>query len=335
MKDAVTFVMPAFNADMFIGEAVRSIQNQTLPNWKLIIADDGSTDDTLAEALKLAQKDERIKVLKSGKGSGSAYQPRKKAIMEADTEWVTPLDADDLIAPDYLEKLLELQRQTNADIVYPTMYTLAEPLNGSKIITPLDSAIINTSEEGKQCVRHTLDGWRINCNGGIIRKSLYVKTFGRFDSNVTYACADELLTRQLLLEAGSVAFSDTAYHYRENPESITRRKSGKLFEFLINTIALIPFIKKEYGVDSEEYVLAQRQNFHAYFDALRLFNRFTFTPSDAAYGRRLLSLSRDVMEGKVLKNNVSRRYMGLLKVGEKLARVALSIVDRNENSRPV
>lgn len=323
MAEGVTFVMPAYNVAPFIKEAVASLKSQNESNWRLIIVDDGSTDATLEVAERLAKEDERLKVLSMGSASGSAYQPRKRAILEAETEWVAPLDADDWVDADYLSKLLEIQRLTCADIVYPTMWNPGDAEKEPSVTTPLDTELLNRPFSGRDCIRYTLDGWRINCNGGIIRRELYLKAFGMFDSSVSYSCADELLGRQLLSITPRVTLSDARYFYRPNEDSITRKQSGKLFELLINTQALIPFVKDIYGKDSEEYLLAQRQNFHGYFDAVNLFNKFDFSREDRLYGLNLIKKAKSMIDRKILKGRVSPRYMALLPFGVNATRIAL------------
>lgn len=308
MED-ITFVMPAFNVERFIEKAVDSIKSQTIEDWRLIMVDDGSTDNTFKIASALSEKDPRITILKMDKPSGSAYQPRKKAILEAKTEWVAPLDADDWIAPDYLEKLIARQRETEADLIYPSMFTVK---NGEPVlITPTDKYLLNRIYAGKDCVKFTLDGWRINCNGGLIRKDLYVKAFSENDSSLVYSCADELLTRQLLLITPSVAFSDAAYFYRTNEDSITRKQTLKLFDYLINNKELINFTADNYPSGSEEEKLARRQNFHGVFDALSLLNRYSFSKEDTKKVYSLIADSHKLDKIGIISPYVSKKLLAV------------------------
>ena len=59
----VAVVMPAFNAECYIGEAIESVLKQTYRNFKLYIVDDGSRDDTFTIANGYASKDSRISVI--------------------------------------------------------------------------------------------------------------------------------------------------------------------------------------------------------------------------------------------------------------------------------
>lgn len=318
----VTFVMPAFNVEAYIKDAVASLKRQSVADWRLVIVDDGSTDSTLAVAKELAQSDGRIRVVSMPEGSGSVYQPRKRAILEATTEWVSPLDADDWIEDDYLEKLLRLQKETQADIVYPVMW---RPGAEGKPITELNPDLFVSVKKGRECVKLTLDGWNINCNGGLIRRGIYEEAFNKYDSSVRYSFADELLTRQLLSLAPAVAFSQAKYFYRPNEDSITRKKSVKLFHFLINNVALISFVKDIYGKDSEEYILAQRQNFHGYFEAVMLLGKYRFSEADRKEALRLMALSKSAMDLEVLKGNSSPRLRMLLPLNVNLLKLIFKL----------
>lgn len=96
----ISVIMPLYNAALYVEEAVNSVINQTYPYWELIIVDDGSTDNSLAIANGFF--DARIKVL-SQKNSGACVA-RNKALSLAQGAYVKFLDADDLLAPDCLEK---------------------------------------------------------------------------------------------------------------------------------------------------------------------------------------------------------------------------------------
>ena len=106
----VLIMMPAFNRESFIAEAIDSVRSQTYPNWKLVIVDDGSTDQTVSIAKGLAQKDERIEIIElNHKGECHA---RNTALTRADskTEFVAFLDSDDVWDSDLLQTLIESLR---------------------------------------------------------------------------------------------------------------------------------------------------------------------------------------------------------------------------------
>ena len=113
----VSVIMPAYNAGRFLEEAIRSVMAQTVTNWELLVLDDGSSDDTLMIAQRLAQTDCRIRVLPNENNMGVA-KTRNRGLDLCRGEYVALLDSDDLWYPQKLEKQLALMRETGADMSY-------------------------------------------------------------------------------------------------------------------------------------------------------------------------------------------------------------------------
>ena len=306
--------MPAYNAEKYIGAAIESVLNQTFSDWELIIADDCSTDSTPEIAKAYAAKDSRIRVLKTAAPSGSPYQPRKAAISVALADIVSPLDADDTITASNFEQMLRMREETGANIVYPVMY-VSDSDGGYSQFVPAGGNIIGSSMPGKEAVKYTLDGWRISCNGGLIDRRLYMEIFENSDSSISHGYSDEFLTRQLLYYADKVSFSPEKYLYRINTESVSRKKSIKLFHFLINNRLLHDFIGKRYAHDSETYLRMQRQLFHGIFDALRLKNSHDF--DQKRYDEEILPLlyqNISLIDWPLIRPHETKKYFYLLKI---------------------
>ncbi len=102
---AVTIVTPFYNMTEFIGETAESVFRQTFRDFEWLIVDDGSTDPHAGEVLDaLARRDGRVRVLhQANAGPGAA---RNRGFREARGPYVAQLDADDLLAPTFLEKCL-------------------------------------------------------------------------------------------------------------------------------------------------------------------------------------------------------------------------------------
>src|SRR5690606_29190550 len=102
----VAVVIPAWNADAFLGDSIESVRAQTFPGWRLIIIDDGSTDWTRPLAERYAAMDERITVQSQENAGLSAARNAGFAALPAEAEYCLFLDADDLLEPEALELLL-------------------------------------------------------------------------------------------------------------------------------------------------------------------------------------------------------------------------------------
>ncbi|MBR3610309.1 MAG: glycosyltransferase [Oscillospiraceae bacterium] len=113
----VSVIMPAYNMEKYIEEAVRSVIAQTYEDWELLIIDDGSIDDTVKIAEEIAKEDNRIYVLKNEKNMGVAYT-RNRGLDSCKGDLAALLDSDDYWDPKFLEKSVELENKTNADFVY-------------------------------------------------------------------------------------------------------------------------------------------------------------------------------------------------------------------------
>jgi glycosyltransferase involved in cell wall biosynthesis len=100
---AVSIVTAAYNASATLAETVESVLAQTERSWELVIVDDGSTDETLAIAEGFAASDPRIRVVAQANAGTAAA--RNAGVSVSSGEWLCILDADDLLLPDYLEKI--------------------------------------------------------------------------------------------------------------------------------------------------------------------------------------------------------------------------------------
>lgn len=99
----VSVVMPCYNAEKYIAEAIKSILDQTYPYFKLIIIDDGSTDKSREIIEKYVQRDNRIHLLCNVQNQGQVYT-RNRGIAECDTEYIALMDADDVALPYRFER---------------------------------------------------------------------------------------------------------------------------------------------------------------------------------------------------------------------------------------
>ena len=113
----VSVLMPAYNGEKYIEEAVRSVQDQSLTDWELVIVDDCSQDGTWEIVSRLAREDVRIHVYRNRQNLGPA-RTRNWGLDLCRGDYVALLDCDDMWYPRKLEKQVALARNSQADIVY-------------------------------------------------------------------------------------------------------------------------------------------------------------------------------------------------------------------------
>ena len=117
MSELVSIITPTYNAEKFIGETLKSVQNQTYQNWEMILFDDASKDETVKIISDFAEKDSRIKLFKLEKNSGNGFA-RNIALEKAVGKYIAYLDADDLWFPNKLEKQIEFLKENNLHFTF-------------------------------------------------------------------------------------------------------------------------------------------------------------------------------------------------------------------------
>jgi glycosyltransferase involved in cell wall biosynthesis len=102
MGELVSILIPAYNAERWIRDTIRSAVDQTWPHKEIIVVDDGSRDQTLSIARQFASKEVSV-VTQANQGSASA---RNHAFSICQGDYIQWLDADDLLAPDKIARQL-------------------------------------------------------------------------------------------------------------------------------------------------------------------------------------------------------------------------------------
>ena len=113
----VSIIMAAYNAEKTIEQAIDSVLSQTYTNFELLVVNDCSKDRTAELVKGIAATDGRVRLISNVKNSGVSYT-RKHGLEEANGSWIAILDSDDAWAPEKLEKQIELQNRTNADLLF-------------------------------------------------------------------------------------------------------------------------------------------------------------------------------------------------------------------------
>ena len=101
----ISVIVPCYNQAQYLPATLDSVFAQTYLNWECIIVNDGSTDNTEVIAKQYCEIDNRFKYL--SKDNGGLSSARNAGINNSLGEFILPLDSDDLIAPQYIEKALE------------------------------------------------------------------------------------------------------------------------------------------------------------------------------------------------------------------------------------
>jgi glycosyltransferase involved in cell wall biosynthesis len=110
MLPLVSILIPAYNADRWIADAIQSALNQTWQRKEIIIIDDGSVDQTASVASQFASRGVTV-VVQNNQGAASA---RNHAFSICRGDLIQWLDADDLLAPDKIEKQVSILNNSSS-----------------------------------------------------------------------------------------------------------------------------------------------------------------------------------------------------------------------------
>ena len=112
----VSVVMANFQAGDKIVPALQSVLGQTMADLEVIVSDDASQDHSMALVRALAKDDARVRLIESQTNGGPACC-RNRALDAARGSWIAVVDSDDIIHPERLERLLDVARRDDLDIV--------------------------------------------------------------------------------------------------------------------------------------------------------------------------------------------------------------------------
>jgi len=111
----VSIIVPVFNAELYLGACIDSILNQNYGNIEILIVDDGSTDQSEDICRKYLEIDDRIKyIYQQNTGASTA---RNRGVVEATGDYITFVDADDLLQLDAIHIMVTAMQDTGADCV--------------------------------------------------------------------------------------------------------------------------------------------------------------------------------------------------------------------------
>lgn len=205
-----SLLIAQYNNGKYFEDCYKSIIAQTYPHWEVIIVDDGSADDSVAQMKKYIGKDARFKIFLNDKNQGCGYTKRRCAEL-ATGELCAFLDPDDALTPDALELMVaEHQKRPEVAMVYSKLFFCDANLK------------IEYETKSYQVENGNLDFFDFEGKIGhfmTFKKSFYDRTEG-ISSYLIRAIDKDLYLK--LYETGPAYFLDKGlYKYRIHKEGIS------------------------------------------------------------------------------------------------------------------
>lgn len=224
-QELISIVMPAYNCEKYIKDAIKSVMNQTYKNWELIVLDDGSKDNTVNIINGLAAQDKRIKFYQNEKNQGVSAT-RNRGVSLAQGEWIAFLDSDDMWKKEKLTKQMILKNKVNAEFVF----------TGSSYINEMGSSYKGIFEvpiqvDYKKLRTHNV----ISCSSVLVKKKFFQNIkMEKDDMHEDYAVWLRILKQGVT----AYAVNEPLLIYRISRNS----KSGNKFKTIEMTYKVFRFI---------------------------------------------------------------------------------------------
>jgi glycosyltransferase involved in cell wall biosynthesis len=212
----VSVLLPVYNAERYLREAIGSILTQTFADFELIAVDDGSTDRSPAILSDLAARDPRIRIIT--RPNGGIASALNDGLAAATGEFIARMDADDISLPQRFERQVEYLRAHPDCVLLGSRVLLVDPFD-----TPLYES--NHGPDHEEIERLFLggEGWAVVHPAAMMRTAA-MRSAGGYRTE--YVPIEDLDLFLRLLEPGGRAANlpDVLLHYRQHANSANRTR---------------------------------------------------------------------------------------------------------------
>lgn len=244
-EPVVSIIVPLYNKEQYVSEALESLVNQTLKEIEIICVDDGSTDRSGKIVEEYAKKDTRIKVIhKKNEGLVNA---RKTGISYADAKYIGFVDADDWVDLNMFKRLYEEMEENQLDFISSG---LIEDEKYTKMDT-LKEGVYDCEREGETLFAALM--WNYDADGhGIVpntvtklyKKEILAESCLNIDGRIRLH-EDDSLVYSYVIKCKNIKILHEAYYYHRFVENSDSRMVDQLFFARQNYFYL--FLKTEFA----------------------------------------------------------------------------------------
>jgi GT2 family glycosyltransferase len=207
----VSIVVPAYRAAPFIGEALASLQAQSVREWEALVVDDG--DPAIPAAVAPFLTDPRFRLLRTPHGGASAA--RNRAIARARAPLLAMLDGDDRYRPDYLARMLaRIQADERLGFVTSDALLFGPPQFDGKLFSSLEP------QDGEVTLERVLR-CRFKVFGSVTARRAAVAAVGGYDEELRAAEDMDLWIRMLAAGWRAARVDAPLVEYRRHSASLS------------------------------------------------------------------------------------------------------------------
>lgn len=231
MNPEVSILIPTYNSEAYIAQALESIFNQTYCNWEIILVDDASTDSTLEIVGNF--NDERLKIISNQRNRGVSFG-RNCGIKKAQGNWIALLDSDDWYESERIEKLLLVAQQRNADLVADDLFLICDgeqqpwstllQENEQEISSVELIDIVKFVTSDRPSPMKGKRNWSFGYIKPLIKREFLLRNKLKYNEAVNVGEDYILYFECLRNQARFFLISQPYYYYRTRPNSLSMRK---------------------------------------------------------------------------------------------------------------
>lgn len=219
----IAVIIPVYNAERTLARSVEGLLAQDFTDIRLVLVDDGSTDNSPALCDDFAEKDGRVTVIH--KPNGGVSSARNAGLKAAEGEYISFFDADDIAAPDYLGTIYKCAAESGADIAVCDVVCTRSGVETRRFSCNAERL------DGKAALEKLLE--RREINSGPYAKLYKAETVRglAFPEMRTYE--DMLFNLSAFDRAKTVAVCHAEYLYEENPDGAMARFAANPTEDIV------------------------------------------------------------------------------------------------------
>lgn len=250
----ISVIVPVYKVEPYLDCCVKSILNQTFRDYELILVDDGSPDNCGAMCDAWASKDNRVRVIHKTNGGLSSARNAGLDWVEknSNSQYVTFIDSDDCIHIQYLKTLYKLIQKYDADIAWCHYDFFHQEGVWFKDPAGMGTLEFYTGQE-------LLESFTEHCRKVSLRSQcmkLYKKEiFTGLRMREGYVQEDSMVLPYVLERTGRIVRTrDQLYHWRVNPESISRSAfSERDFDYIELSKVWADFFRKRGSIHTNTF----------------------------------------------------------------------------------
>lgn len=269
-----SIVMPVYNAERYLEDALDSVRNQDFSDFELILVNDFSTDNSLAICTRYEALDRRITVIDCKTNCGAAVA-RNRGIEAAKGNYLCFVDADDYIDPDFLQQFYNALQEDAFDLVKSGAYE--EYYNKENLVYTRKCVLENKNCQGyKEITEQVIDMEQIPLFGYIwnsVYKMSIIRTHNLwFDKTLTVNEDFAFNVAYLPFISKMKCLSYCGYHYaKRNTISLSSQQKNYDYENHLRKVRSFLLLLKQHQIETQTML----------DKVYWMFTRFTFSALEA------------------------------------------------------